>query len=133
MIYRALHYTPSAKGQERHPDAIFRQQVRVEFDKLAAFLTENPNAPEVRAIVEGRGFVLKLEPLPADFKPPPTGQTFYIKTMLTGAGYAAVMIVRDPDGFEDIQQTGIGRFKTEKPAIVEAKIWAQAEGLEYRA
>lgn len=51
--------------------------------------------------------------------------------MLLGSGYAAVMINYYDDSYEDIQQTGIGRYKTSEEAEKEAKEWAEAEDIDY--
>jgi len=58
-------------------------------------------------------------------------------------GYFAVMMIyvdedddgkKLPDGagYWDVQQSGIGSYKTHDGAVREALDWAQAEGLEYR-
>lgn len=55
----------------------------------------------------------------------------YIRIALLGSGYAAVHMVRIDDTelgiYEDVQQTGIGRYKERKQAVSEAIMWAAAE------
>lgn len=57
----------------------------------------------------------------------------WITTMFGGAGYFAVhvgMFKDDEIGeYQDVIQTGIGRYKTSERAIEEAKEWAKAENL----
>lgn len=55
---------------------------------------------------------------------------FRIDVQLLGSGYAAVLMVdvTDKHGtYTDVQQTGIGRYKTHAEAVKEAKDWAAAE------
>lgn len=54
-----------------------------------------------------------------------------ITVSLLGSGYAAVhyVDVTDKHGtYTDVQQTGVGRYGTYKEALVEARMWAEAEG-----
>ena len=48
-------------------------------------------------------------------------------------GFFAVMLWWNPEygGFWEPWQSGIGSYATEEEAIVDAKEWAEAEGLEY--
>lgn len=55
-----------------------------------------------------------------------------ITVSLLGSGYAAVeyVDVTDDHGtYVDVQQTGIGRYKTYNEALIEARMWAEAEEL----
>lgn len=59
---------------------------------------------------------------------------YRITVQLLGSGFAAVMLVDvdDQDGlgkYTDVQDTGIGRYKTREEAVREAKSWAEAEEL----
>lgn len=60
----------------------------------------------------------------------------YITTALLGSGHAAVnmVLIKDDDdeAYWDVQQTGIGRYKTRKEAEVEAQMWAKTEGIRYK-
>ena len=54
---------------------------------------------------------------------------------LLGSGYAAIHLVdvTDEHGtYTDVQQTGIGRYRTREEAIAEAKMWAEAEEFPFR-
>lgn len=68
---------------------------------------------------------------PAEFRP-------YITTTKGMSGHFAVMMWynnRDEDygGFWEPYDTGVGRYATRDEAINEAKSWAAAEGVQYRA
>ena len=58
-----------------------------------------------------------------------------ITVKLLGSGFAAIMLVEVTDEklgtYTDIQQTGIGRYKTKQEAESEAKHWANDEGIPY--
>lgn len=61
----------------------------------------------------------------------------YITATLLGSGYAAVymVLIKENDvgeSYWDVQQTGIGRYKTRKEAEVEAQMWAKTEGIKYQ-
>jgi hypothetical protein len=49
-----------------------------------------------------------------------------------GSAWFAVQLW-DGMGYPEPWETGIGRYATKEEAIVEAKQWAEAVGLEYRA
>jgi len=60
----------------------------------------------------------------------------YITASLLGSGHAAVHRVLvleegEKEAYWDIQQTGIGRYRTSDEAITEAKQWAESEGIRY--
>lgn len=55
----------------------------------------------------------------------------YIHVSLLGSGYAAVMMEWQPEGFWDVFQTGIGRYKTREEAVIEAKIWSETDEVRY--
>jgi hypothetical protein len=46
-------------------------------------------------------------------------------------GYFAVMLW-DGMGFEEPWETGMGSYDTPEQAAIEAKQWAEAEGIEYK-
>lgn len=53
---------------------------------------------------------------------------------LLGSGWAAIHLVdvTDEDGtYTDVQQTGIGRYRTREQAVAEAQSWAEAEELPF--
>lgn len=53
-----------------------------------------------------------------------------IGVKLLGSGYAAILWVDVTDErgtYTDVQQTGIGRYKTREKAVVEAKQWAESD------
>lgn len=55
---------------------------------------------------------------------------FRIDVSELGSGWAAVLMVdvTDKHGtYTDVQQTGIGRYKTRDAAVKEAKSWAAAD------
>lgn len=55
-----------------------------------------------------------------------------ITVSLLGSGYAAVEYVDvtdDHGAYTDVQQTGIGRYKTANEALIEAEMWAETEGI----
>jgi len=59
-----------------------------------------------------------------------------ITVQLLGSGYAAVCLVDvRPEGavnsYTDVQQTGAGRYRTYEEAAIEARQWAEAEGLQF--
>lgn len=60
---------------------------------------------------------------------------FRIITSLLGSGHAAVMLVDvetlGRTKYTDVQQTGIGRYRTNEEAIQEAKQWAESEEIPY--
>lgn len=61
----------------------------------------------------------------------------YISVSLLGSGWAAIHFVEVLEQgkkmpYWDVQQTGIGRYKTKQEAISEAKLWAEAEKLKYK-
>ena len=60
---------------------------------------------------------------------------YRITVQLLGSGYAAIMLVDVTDEklgtYTDVQQTGIGRYKTRGEAEREAKQWARSEEMEY--
>ena len=49
------------------------------------------------------------------------------------SGYFAVLMSWSRDGFYEPWNTGFGRYSTREDAIREAREWAEAEELEYRA
>lgn len=57
----------------------------------------------------------------------------FITTTKGGSGYFAVQMWWAPEhgGFWEPWQTGLGRFATQEEAEVEARDWAEAEGLEF--
>lgn len=59
----------------------------------------------------------------------------HITTSLLGSGYAAVHMVLVDDSklgkYWDVQQTGLGRYKTEQEAIIEAKLWSESDEIKY--
>lgn len=63
----------------------------------------------------------------------------YITVTSGGNGYFAVQMWWNPkepgcgnkEGFWEPWQTGIGRYKKQEQAIIEAKQWAEAEELRY--
>lgn len=57
---------------------------------------------------------------------------FWIEVTKGGAGYFAVMMWNG-DGFPEPWETGDGRYGEPEPAMCEARTWAEAEGLEFRA
>lgn len=57
---------------------------------------------------------------------------FWITTTHGIRGYFAVMMVLDDDGMIDVQQSGIGSYKTQAEAEREGRQWAEAEQLEYK-
>lgn len=62
-------------------------------------------------------------------KSPPT---YWIDTTFGMRGYFAVMMW-DGMGFDEPWETGIGSYETAEQAAIEAREWAEAEGLECRA
>lgn len=48
------------------------------------------------------------------------------------AGWFAVMLWWNPDGFPESFNTAAGRHDNQEAAVADAKAWAEAEGLEYR-
>lgn len=57
---------------------------------------------------------------------------FYVTTTQGMSGWFAVM-VWDGMGFEECYETGEGRYGEPEPAQCEAREWAAAENIEYRA
>ena len=59
----------------------------------------------------------------------------YITVTQGMSGYFAVMLWWNPDmgGFYEPWNTGVGRYPTREEAETEAKQWAEAEGVAYRA
>lgn len=59
----------------------------------------------------------------------------YISTYESIGGWKAIQIWWNPDmgGFPEPWQTGCGGYATEEEAIEEAKDWASAEEIPYRA
>lgn len=59
----------------------------------------------------------------------------YITVGELGSGWAAVhMAYVEPDdytGYWDVQQTGIGRYRTHAAALVEARQWAASDEIRY--
>ena len=57
----------------------------------------------------------------------------YICTALLGSGYAAIHMrwCADMEGY-DIQQTGLGRYRTREEAIREAQDWSCSDEIELR-
>lgn len=57
----------------------------------------------------------------------------YITITSGMSGYFAVMIWWNPalGGFEEPFQTGVGRYKSLRDAVREAKSWSKDEGLPY--
>jgi len=54
----------------------------------------------------------------------------YLIVRLLGSGFAAVHMVKVKDGndtYWDVQQTGVGRYKTSKEAEIEAKSWSASD------
>lgn len=73
------------------------------------------------------------EMTPADLgltKPAP-----FITVTKGGSGYFAVMMWWAPEhgGFWEPWETGIGRYEEKWKAISEAKVWAEAEEIEFQA
>lgn len=63
--------------------------------------------------------------------PPP-----FITVSKLGSGWAAIcMVFVDdfPEGYWDVQQSGIGRYPTPEGAEAEARGWAEAEELEFKS
>jgi len=58
--------------------------------------------------------------------------TYYITVSSGMSGYYAVKIIVYPDGFQDIQDTGVGRYPTVEEAIEEAKEWAEEEYMQFK-
>lgn len=54
-----------------------------------------------------------------------------ITVMLLGSGYAAIHMryYDDMEGY-DIQQTGIGRYRTKEEAVKEAQDWSTSDEIE---
>lgn len=55
---------------------------------------------------------------------------FRLDVSLLGSGYAAVLYVDVTDDhgtYTDVQQTGIGRYKTRKEAVIEARMWSESD------
>lgn len=50
----------------------------------------------------------------------------YITVSLIGSGHAALHMTH-VDGYWDIQQTGIGRYKTYEEAVAEARDWSRSD------
>lgn len=63
----------------------------------------------------------------------------YLMTRLLGSGWAAVHMVnvtvskpgKEPYTYEDVQQTGVGRYKTQREAWVEAKMWSESDEIPF--
>lgn len=57
----------------------------------------------------------------------------YITVSLLGSGYAAIHMrwYDDMNGY-DVQQTGIGRYRTREAATTEAIVWAQSDNIPLR-
>ena len=59
-----------------------------------------------------------------------------ITTCLLGSGFAAVhmVLVKEDDNepYWDVQQTGIGRYRTSSEAKIEAKSWSFSDQIKYR-
>ena len=55
----------------------------------------------------------------------------YVTTTSGMRGWFAVLI-DDSDGFPEPVNTGIGSYDDREGAVVEAKTWAEAEGIPYR-
>lgn len=49
------------------------------------------------------------------------------------AGWFAVLMMWNKEGFYEPGNTGFGRYKTREEALDEARDWAEAEGLEMGA
>jgi hypothetical protein len=49
------------------------------------------------------------------------------------SGHFAVLMSWSEEGFYEPWSTGFGRYPTREEAIREAREWAEAEGLEYKA
>lgn len=56
---------------------------------------------------------------------------FYVAVMEGIRGWFACMMIEE-DGFPEPWQSGILSFKTRAKAVTEGKIWAEAEGVEYK-
>lgn len=61
----------------------------------------------------------------------------YITATLLGSGHAAVHRVLvleegETQAYWDMEQTGIGRYEKVENAIIEAKEWAESEGIRYQ-
>ena len=54
-----------------------------------------------------------------------------IEVALLGSGYAAIhtVLVHEPgmEPYRDVQQTGVGRYKTRDEAVTEARMWSQSD------
>lgn len=54
-----------------------------------------------------------------------------ITVALLGSGFAAIhrVLVKEDDDepYWDIQQTGVGRYKTREKAVIEAKSWSKSD------
>lgn len=61
---------------------------------------------------------------------------FYITTRCGGSGFFAVMMCTVVEGlseeYQDIYQTGFGRYKSSAKAAEEAKEWAAFEEVPYK-
>lgn len=49
------------------------------------------------------------------------------------SGHFAVLMAWNKEGFYEPWNTGFGRYSTREEAAREAREWAEAEGLEYKA
>ena len=58
--------------------------------------------------------------------------TYWVETTQGMRGYFAVMLW-DGMGFAEPWDSGIGSYATASEAAVEAREWAEAEGIEFRA
>lgn len=57
----------------------------------------------------------------------------YVTATKLGSGFAAILLFWETKGhYWDVWQTGIGRYATKEEAEVEAKQWAETEGLRYK-
>lgn len=61
--------------------------------------------------------------------------SMFVTTMKLGTGWAAVAMWWAPEhgGFWEPWDTGFGRHCTQDEAVTEAKEWAKADGLRYKA
>lgn len=56
----------------------------------------------------------------------------YLDVDFGGSGYYAVHLREDEDGFIDVWNTGIGRYKKRQQAVNEAISWSKADEIPLR-
>lgn len=61
----------------------------------------------------------------------------HIEVALLGCGWGAVHAVEvlppDRPPYWDVQSTSVGRYKTREEAMIEARIWSEADGIPLKA